>query len=83
MFAPAHPYVGFVRPEMVDALEEFVRRGRLWQDISVTRHASGKPSILLTGNAKRRADSLGIAQVLVTFTHERANAVAFALAVTP
>ena len=49
----------------------------------MTRHASGKPSILLTGNAKRRADSLGIAQVLVTFTHERANAVAFALAVTP
>jgi hypothetical protein len=28
---PADPYRVGVRPEMVDELEEFVRRGRLWQ----------------------------------------------------
>ena len=56
-------------------------RGRRWQDISVTRHPSGAPAIRLDGNAKRRADALGIAQVLITFTHERTNAVAFAIAV--
>ena len=80
---PAESYAGrfAAREATIKALGGY--RGRLWQDISVTRHASGKPSILLTGNAKRRADSLGIGRVLVTFTHERANAVAFALAVTP
>ena len=56
-------------------------RGRRWQDISVTRHPSGAPAIRLDGNAKRRADALGATKVLITFTHERTNAVAFAIAV--
>ncbi len=56
-------------------------RGRLWQDISVTRHPSGAPSIRLDGNAKRRADALGVTEVLITFTHEKTSAVAFAIAV--
>ena len=56
-------------------------RGRRWQDISVTRHPSGAPAIRLDGNAKRRADALGVTKVLITFTHERTNAVAFAIAV--
>jgi phosphopantetheinyl transferase (holo-ACP synthase) len=56
-------------------------RGKRWQDISVSRHPSGAPWIVLAGNAKVRADAGGISQVLVTFTHERALAVAFAVAV--
>jgi holo-[acyl-carrier protein] synthase len=56
-------------------------RGKLWQDISVTRQPSGAPSIMLNGNAKRRADALGIDRILITFTHEKTNAVAFAIAV--
>ena len=56
-------------------------RGRRWQDISVTRHPSGAPSIRLDGNAKRRADALGVTEVLITFTHEKTSAVAFAVAV--
>ena len=56
-------------------------RGRRWQDISVTRHPSGAPSIRLDGNAKRRADALGVTDVLITFTHEKTSAVAFAVAV--
>ena len=56
-------------------------RGRRWQDISVTRHPSGAPSIRLDGNAKRRADALGVTDVLISFTHERTSAVAFAIAV--
>jgi len=47
----------------------------------VSRHPSGAPSIVLEGNAKRRADALGITRVLITFTHEKTNAVAFAVAV--
>ena len=45
------------------------------------RHRSGAPGVLLAGNAKHRADALGISRVLITFTHERTNAVAFAIAV--
>ena len=79
---PAESYAGrfAAREATIKALGGY--RRRLWQDVSVARNPAGRPSILLTGNAKLRADSLGVAHVLVTFTHERSNAVAFALAVT-
>lgn len=78
---PAESYAGrfAAREATIKALGGY--RGRLWQDISVTRHPSGAPSIALAGNAKRKADAMGITQVLVTFTHEKTNAVAFAVAV--
>jgi len=78
---PAESYAGrfAAREATIKALGGY--RGRRWQDISVTRHPSGAPAISLDGNAKRRADALGITDVLITFTHERTNAVAFAIAV--
>jgi holo-[acyl-carrier protein] synthase len=78
---PAESYAGrfAAREATIKALGGY--RGRRWQDISVTRHATGAPAIRLDGNAKRRADQLGITQVLISFTHERTNAVAFAIAV--
>jgi phosphopantetheinyl transferase (holo-ACP synthase) len=47
----------------------------------VGRARSGAPSIVLAGFARARADALGVTDVLVTFTHEKTNAVAFAIAV--
>jgi holo-[acyl-carrier protein] synthase len=78
---PAESYAGrfAAREAVVKALGGY--RGKRWQDISVTRSSSGAPAIRLTGNAKARADMLGITQVLITFTHERTHAVAFAVAV--
>jgi holo-[acyl-carrier protein] synthase len=78
---PAESYAGrfAAREATVKALGGY--RGRRWQDVSVTRHPSGAPSIRLDGNAKRRADALGITDVLITFTHEKTSAVAFAIAV--
>ncbi len=78
---PAESYAGrfAAREAVIKALGGY--RGKAWQDISVGRHPSGAPSIVLAGNAKRRADQLGISRVLITFTHERTNAVAFAVAV--
>ncbi len=78
---PAESYAGrfAAREATIKALGGY--RGRLWQDISVTRHPSGAPSIRLDGNAKRRADALGVTEVLITFTHEKTSAVAFAIAV--
>jgi holo-[acyl-carrier protein] synthase len=79
---PAESYAArfAAREAVIKALGGY--RGKRWQDISVSRQPSGAPSIVLAGNAKVRADALGIAQVLITFTHERALAVAFAVAVT-
>ena len=80
---PAESYAGrfAAREATIKALGGY--RGRRWQDISVSRHPSGKPSIALDGGAKRRADALGVTDVLITFTHEKTNAVAFAVAVGP
>ena len=79
---PAESYAGrfAAREAVIKALGGY--RAKRWQDISVTRHPSGAPIIALTGNAKRRADALGITRVLITFTHEKTSAVAFAVAVT-
>jgi holo-[acyl-carrier protein] synthase len=78
---PAESYAGrfAAREATIKALGGY--RGRRWQDISVTRHPSGAPSVRLDGNAKRRADALGVTEVLITFTHEKTSAVAFAVAV--
>ncbi len=78
---PAESYAGrfAAREAVIKALGGY--RGRGWQDISVVRAPTGAPAIRLEGNAKRRADLLGITNVLITFTHERTNAIAFAVAV--
>jgi holo-[acyl-carrier protein] synthase len=78
---PAESYAGrfAAREATIKALGGY--RGKRWQDISVSRHPSGAPQIALTGNAKQRADVLGIDRILISFTHERTNAVAFAVAV--
>jgi holo-[acyl-carrier protein] synthase len=78
---PAESYAGrfAAREAVIKALGGY--RSRRWPDIGVTRNAAGAPAIALAGNAKRRADALGVDRVLITFTHERTNAVAFAIAV--
>lgn len=80
---PAESYAGrfAAREAVLKALGGYPRRG--WKDISVVRAPSGAPAIRLVGNALRRAESLGVSEVLVTFTHEKTNAVAFAVAVRP
>jgi holo-[acyl-carrier protein] synthase len=78
---PAESYAGrfAAREATIKALGGY--RGRRWQDISVSRHPSGAPRIRLDGNAKRCADALGVVEVLITFSHEKTNAIAFAVAV--
>ena len=78
---PAESYAGrfAAREATIKALGGY--RSKRWQDISVSRHPSGAPTIALAGHAARRATSLGITRILITFTHEKTNAVAFAVAV--
>lgn len=78
---PAESFAGrfAAREATIKALGGY--RGKRWQDISITRGPTGAPGICLAGEAKRRADEMGVARVMITFTHEKTSAVAFAVAV--
>ncbi|HVM11548.1 MAG TPA: holo-ACP synthase [Actinomycetota bacterium] len=56
-------------------------RGLRYHDISVGRHRSGAPRIVLSGSARARAADRGVRDVLVSFSHERDTTVAFCIAV--
>jgi holo-[acyl-carrier protein] synthase len=56
-------------------------RGLQYHDISVERLPSGAPQLVLEGNAKLRAEHLGVSRVLISFAHERGTATAFCMAV--
>ena len=57
--------------------------GMRWHDVRVARAPSGAPSLVLEGATLRRADALGVSQVMVALTHERKMAGAFCVAVMP
>lgn len=50
-----------------------------WQDIEIT--GGGKPTVRMSGNAARRAEMLGVTEVLVTITHTDSSALVMAVAV--
>ena len=55
--------------------------GRIsWQDIFIHHAPSGKPSVILKGNALSRSRHLGIISWSVSISHSRENAVAVAIA---
>ena len=50
-----------------------------WRDIEIT--GGGKPTVRMSGNAARRAEMLGVTEVLVTITHTDTSALVMAVAV--
>ena len=50
-----------------------------WTDIEIT--GGGKPTVRMSGNAARRAEMLGVTEVLVTITHTEVSALVMAVAV--
>ena len=50
-----------------------------WKDIEIT--GGGKPTVRVSGNAARRAEMLGVTEVLVTITHTDTFALVMAMAV--
>jgi holo-[acyl-carrier protein] synthase len=50
-----------------------------WKDIEIT--GGGKPTVRMSGNASRRADMLGVTEILVTITHTDTSALVMAIAV--
>lgn len=55
--------------------------GCRWTDVEVVRSGYSAPVVQLGGNAGKMAGGRGIARVLVSISHDRGMAVAFALAV--
>jgi holo-[acyl-carrier protein] synthase len=58
-------------------------RGLRWHDISVERARTGAPHLALAGAARARAGTIGVTEVMVSFSHERSMATAFCVAVGP
>jgi len=57
------------------------RRGIAWRDIEVRNEPGGRPVVAVRGGAKDVIEQLGIAKLLVSISHCRSHATAFAVAV--
>jgi holo-[acyl-carrier protein] synthase len=55
-------------------------RGIHWTDIEVVNAVGGKPSIAIGGEAREICDQRGIGSILISISHTRNYAVAFATA---
>ena len=58
-------------------------RGVHWRDIEVRNDLGGKPKIALAGGAREMCEKLGISDILISISHCRTHAMAYALAVGP
>lgn len=56
------------------------RRGISWRDVEVRNDPSGKPVVGMRGGARDIVEQLGIGQILVSISHCRSHATAYALA---
>jgi len=56
-------------------------RGIQWRDIEVRNEMGGRPKIAIGGAARELCEKLGIEQVLITISHCRTHATAYAVAV--
>ena len=56
-------------------------RGVQWRDIEIRNEMGGQPKIALSGGAREMCEKLGIAEMLISISHCRTHATAYALAV--
>jgi holo-[acyl-carrier protein] synthase len=57
------------------------RRGISWRDVEVRNDSAGRPVVALGGGAREIVEQQGIGQVLVSISHCRSHATAYAMAV--
>jgi holo-[acyl-carrier protein] synthase len=55
-------------------------RGIAWRDIEVRNEPGGTPSILLGGGAREACERLKVARVMISISHCRTHAMAYAMA---
>jgi holo-[acyl-carrier protein] synthase len=56
------------------------RRGISWRDVEIRNQLGGKPEVALFGGVRDVVDELGIGQILISISHCRSHATAYALA---
>jgi holo-[acyl-carrier protein] synthase len=56
------------------------RRGISWRDIEIRNNAGGRPQAFLKGGTQEIAERLGIRCILVSISHCRSHATAYAVA---
>jgi holo-[acyl-carrier protein] synthase len=57
------------------------RGGIAWRDMEILNDGYGRPYVKLTGECKRRADELGMTEVLISITHTENYAAASAIGI--
>ena len=55
-------------------------KGISWRDVEVANDEAGRPSIILHGGAKEVAQKMEIGEMLISISHCRSHATAYALA---
>lgn len=56
------------------------RRGISWRDVEVQNQPTGRPVVALYGGLRDLAEDLGINEVLISISHCRSHATAYAIA---
>ncbi len=56
------------------------RRGISWRDVEVHNEPGGNPTVRLRGGARDVVEQLGITEMLISISHCRSHATAYALA---
>lgn len=56
------------------------RRGISWRDVEVRNDPTGRPSVALRGGARDVVEQMGVRQMLISISHCRSHATAYALA---
>lgn len=56
------------------------QRGISWRDLEVHNDASGRPVVALRGGARDLVVERGVREILVSISHSRSNAIAYAMA---
>ncbi|HVU88730.1 MAG TPA: holo-ACP synthase [Pirellulales bacterium] len=57
------------------------RRGISWRDVEVRNDKSGRPVVGMRGGARDAVEHLGIRKILVSISHCRSHATAYAIAI--
>ena len=69
--------VRFAAKEAVRKLDRLMIEGVKFNEIEVVMDSYGKPGIVLHGQAKRNSVVLGIAEIFLSLSHDRNQAIAF------
>jgi holo-[acyl-carrier protein] synthase len=68
---------------ILKAMGTGLRHGINWNDVEVRASGDGKPIVGMRGAARDMIEQLGIGQILISISHCRTHATAYALALAP